>query len=143
MQLLDDQTIVAKLKQYRVYVTRTRIAVLKILLQQKGAVSVHHIRKVSADLDRVSVYRSLSLFLKKGLIITLPGITGYPQYLMSDFLEQDNVGNDHSQRVYFICRRCGHAELVRQPVILSIQKPGYYEINNCNIILEGKCSGCK
>lgn len=142
MNLPDDQVIITTLRKHSAYVTQTRISVLKVLSQSRSSISLSHIRKLSpVALDRVSVYRTLQLFLKKGLIQTVPNSKGNCRYILKEFLNRSSSPSA-SHFVHFICNNCGYTELIEQAVPLVFDKPGNHQVNNCYILLEGICSEC-
>lgn len=144
MQSMDDQDIIITLKKHSAYVTQNRIAVLKVFLQSRTSISVSRVRKLApVALDRISVYRTLQFFLRKGLIQTVPNSRGNPQYILSDFLKPSSLNLTSDQLVYFICNNCGHTELIAQSDPPVFRKPGNHQVNNCYIVLEGLCSKCK
>ena len=143
MHLPDDQAIIITLKKHRAYVTQTRIAVLRVLSQTRGSISVSRIRKLSpVALDRVSIYRTLQLFLEKGLILIVPNSRGNPHYILTDFLKMTSANSLENQLVYFICKTCGHTELIEQGDSLIVKRPANHQVNNCYIVLEGICNRC-
>lgn len=143
MHLADEQDIITALKNHNAYVTQTRIAVLKVLSKSQTSISVSRIRKLSpVALDRVSVYRALQLFLRKGLIRTIPNSKGNPQYILSNFLKPPTLTSASDQLVYFVCNHCGYTELIQQNAALKFTKPDKYQVKNWFIVLEGVCTKC-
>lgn len=143
MHFPNDQAIVNTLRKHSASVTQNRITVLKLLSQSRTGLSMSGILKLSTDvLDRVSVYRAIQLFLKKGLVRIIPVSQGNPRYILSDFLKISSSDSGNQQPVYFICNDCGHTELVEQPSVISIKKTGNHHVKSCYIILEGLCNNC-
>lgn len=144
MLLPDDQTIILTLKKHSAYVTQNRIAVLKVLSQSQGSISVSRIRKLSpVALDRISVYRTLQFFLKKGLVLIVPNSKGNPHYVLTDFLKIPTGYLPEHQLVYFICNKCGYTERIEQCAEIAFNKPDNHQVANCYIVLEGNCNKCK
>lgn len=144
MNPVTDQTIIAILKEHSAYVTPTRIAVMKVLAENKGGISVSRIRKLSViGLDRSSVHRTLQFLLKKGLILTVPNSKGNMRYIVKNFVAPKRVLPGKDPLVYFVCSKCGATELIEQATALSIKVPDNYQVNKSNVVLEGLCDKCK
>jgi Fe2+ or Zn2+ uptake regulation protein len=130
-------------KKRGIYVTNTRLAVFKIMLEHKGTINATQIQKLSSSrLDRISVYRALQAFLKKKLIITIPGEKGWPKYLVRDLNENGDVTKPDRMIVYFVCRQCNKVETLRTFKHIAEMLPLNHEVDNCQLIIEGKCSNC-
>lgn len=57
------------LKDKKISVTKQRLALLELLAKHKKPLTIEQIRKdISIDIDQATIYRSLSLLVKKGLI---------------------------------------------------------------------------
>lgn len=144
MHTIVDQEIINTLKKHSAYVTQNRIAVLKIFLQNHISISVSRIRKLSTvELDRISIYRTLQFFLKKGLIRMVPNSRGNPHYILTDLLQPSSLSSAKDHIVYFICTSCGHTELIEQRSAPVFNKPGNHKVSNCYVVMEGLCSKCK
>jgi len=139
---MTDTELITILKDRGIYVTNTRIAVFRIMHEHKGTINASQIHKLApARLDRVSVYRALQAFHKKGLIAEIPGTKGWPKYLVT------NTGNNKTNKasrvqVYFVCRKCGTVEAGKTFHSIDEFLPDKREVSNCELILEGICSSC-
>jgi Fur family ferric uptake transcriptional regulator len=61
------------LKKNHLSITGGRRRILELFLQQEGALSHSDIEKKAGEkFDRVTVYRTLQVFLEKGLIHSIP-----------------------------------------------------------------------
>lgn len=140
---MNDQAISNLLKKIGIYVTSTRLAVFKIMFEHKGAINASQIQKLSSDkLDRISVYRALQAFLKKKLIIMIPGEKGWPKYLLRDWKESSDLFKPERMMVYFLCKKCGKVETIKTFRQLSELTPENHQVDTSQLILEGKCSDC-
>jgi Fur family transcriptional regulator, ferric uptake regulator len=135
-----DHHIISTLKALGIYITRNRIAVLKVLMQSSGAISVASIRSLSpVRLDRVSIYRTLKVFLERGVIFIVPNSNGIPYYMMK-------AGKDLSKKqgaAFFICTHCGASESLEEPVLIEDRSSVDRQIKNRYVVLEGICIACK
>jgi Fur family ferric uptake transcriptional regulator len=143
MHLLNDHTIIAALKDLGVNITQNRIAVLKVLMQCTGAVSVANIRKLAhIKLDRVSVYRTLQEFLNKGFLQVVPSASGIPHYTITAAPQRSN----RNGTAFFICTGCGISELLNDKVEVR-HKPSINKqvsrIKRRYVVFEGLCNKCQ
>lgn len=137
----SEHTICERLKQLHIYRTITRTTVLNILHRYKGGISLSRIRAVSdTALDRVSVYRTLQLFIKKGLVLRIPTSSGNPRYM----LKEEPGKEKNLFQVYYICKQCSYTELLDTPPLrLPVKKPTGHSVMTCTVVVEGICRDCK
>ena len=140
---MTESAIINLLKKRGIYVTNTRIVVFNIMVEHKGPINASQIQKLSSSkLDRISVYRALQIFLKKKLIITIPGEKGWPKYMVRNFRENEDLTKPERLIVYFICKRCGKVETVKTFRHLAELTPENHLVDTSQLFLEGKCSDC-
>ena len=122
--------------------TSQRLAVMSILLSATTPVSVNTIRqdlKTIARIDKVTVYRILSLFKQHGIIREIPSATG------SSYFEMATA--DNPQHPHFNCRSCG-AFICLKPLPFTeapevILSKDNYSIDHIDINISGLCAVCR
>jgi Fe2+ or Zn2+ uptake regulation protein len=122
--------------------TPQRLAVLNILLKSEAPLSVSCVRRLLADkssIDRVTIYRIISLFKKSGIIreITSPD--------SNNFIEMATYENP--VHPHFSCRSCGELRCL-EPLTFSqshqlISPKENYSVENIEINISGICPGCR
>lgn len=120
--------------------TPARLAVLQYLDEQKKPLSAEsigeHLRKEHSQADRVTIYRILESFYKKGLVNRLEFHEGKYRYELS--------GDDHH---HLICERCGSIEDISDCVIKemeeSITSEKKFLIKNHQLEFFGVCRRCQ
>jgi Fur family transcriptional regulator, ferric uptake regulator len=146
MEKFNTTNIVAGLKKDHIYLTKNRLQVLELLSEQETAVSVGDIVKCSGGrLDRISVYRALNFYLKKGLVHIVPNIKGDARYILIKNHTANNaspLSAGKSQLVYFMCISCGSTALMDNFPVPSFHFPSNFHIHNCHLLIEGWCKGC-
>src|SRR5215471_4304732 len=93
------------LKQSHLSITGSRVKILNLFLERKGALAHGDIeKKFGGNFDRVTIYRTLQTFLDKGIIHSIPTSDNSVQYALC----KDNctAGHHHDQHVHFICNQC-------------------------------------
>jgi Fur family transcriptional regulator, ferric uptake regulator len=132
-----------KLRGRHIYVTYNRVAVLEALYCHKTALSVSDITRLfSGRPDRISVYRTLQIFLGKGMVCSVPGTKGDIRYILIDE-SSGLVFNPRRSSLYLTCIKCGSTQLLKQPAPALGKMPGNFEVKRYDVILEGLCDNCK
>lgn len=140
---MTDDELINILKRKGIYITVTRITVLRTLVSHIGAIGTSDIQRLTPGrLDRVSVYRTLQLFLKKGLIETAPGNAGWPQYFTRELPGAGAVIEPGKIAGYFICKTCGTITTAKVFNVLTDFAPAGYQAESCQVVLKGKCNTC-
>ena len=122
--------------------TPQRLAVLNILLKSTTPLNVSCVRELLTGknrIDRVTVYRILSLFKQRGIIREITSVGGV------NFIEmatQENPVHPH-----FSCRSCGMLSCL-EPLTFSqahqlISAKEDYSVDHIEINISGICSGCR
>jgi Fur family ferric uptake transcriptional regulator len=122
--------------------TSQRLAVLDILLKATTPLSVNTIRQsleTKANIDKVTVYRILTLFRQRGIIREIASAGGANYFEMATL---ENPLHPH-----FSCRNCGAFTCLAplpftqaQELILSKDD---YSIDHIEINISGLCACCR
>lgn len=139
----NNETLVAKLRELQVHLTQNRIIVFKLLTESTTAMSVSAITKQApVQLDRISVYRTLLYFLRKGIVEIVPNNKGNAKYILAS-TNKEGIKKRDNKSAYFVCSCCQHTELILEPVNIQLASLSRYLINKYSLILEGLCSNCR
>jgi Fur family transcriptional regulator, ferric uptake regulator len=122
--------------------TSQRLAVLDILLKATTPLSVNTIRqllKTKVNIDKVTVYRILSVFKERGIIREIASAGGVGYFEM--------ITAENHLHPHFSCRSCGTLTCMEpQPFIkmpdLILSKDNY-SIEHIEINVSGLCSYCR
>jgi Fur family transcriptional regulator, ferric uptake regulator len=122
--------------------TSQRLAVLNVLLKATTPLSANIIRqslKSKASIDKVTIYRILSLFRQRGIIREIASAGGVSFF---EIITLENPMHPH-----FSCRNCG-AFTCLSPIPFtqaqeSILSGNDYSIENIEINISGICSDCR
>ncbi|ULQ55596.1 transcriptional repressor [Flavihumibacter rivuli] len=130
------------LKRNQLSVTGSRVKILELFLGQQGALAHADIEKGTDEkFDRVTVYRTLQVFLNKGIIHTIPTSDNSIRYALCK--EECSEGHHHDNHVHFVCDSCGNTICLEEVSIPSIQLPKGYSIKQVEMVVSGKCKTCK
>lgn len=118
--------------------TRTRKRIFLILMQSDRPLSIRSINAKAPDLDRISIYRTINLFVKVNIIEVVP--IGWKKHY-----ELANPFKPHHHHLY--CTVCHELlsinEKVLEDIINSIAAKNHYTLSSHHIELQGLCSHCR
>lgn len=122
--------------------TSQRLAVLNILFKATTPLSVNAIRqalKTKANIDKVTVYRILSLFRQRGIIREIASAGGLNYFEM--------VTLENPLHPHFSCRNCGAFTCLAplpftQAPELILSKDDY-SVDHIEINISGLCACCR
>ena len=129
------------LKNNHLSITGGRRLILALFLPQEGALSHSDIEKKAGEkFDRVTVYRTLQVFLEKGLIHSIPTADNSIRYALC---KDDCSGGQHrDDHVHFICNSCGNTTCLEDVTIPEIKLPRGYVAEQVEMLVSGVCKNC-
>jgi Fur family ferric uptake transcriptional regulator len=128
------------LKSFNLRHTPNRVAILQAFLEQEYALSHADVERAVPDsFDRVTVYRTLKIFLDKGLIHKVLDDEGSLKYALCT--EACTTLSHHHDHVHFKCTKCGQTSCLSVEVP-SVKLPKGYRVNEINLLIQGICDHC-
>ena len=130
------------LKRSQLSVTSSRKKILELFLGNAGALSHGDIEKKAGEkFDRVTVYRTLQVFLEKGIIHNIPTADNSIRYALC----KDNCteGHHHDNHIHFICSQCGSTLCLDETTIPPIRLPKGFVADHVEMVVNGICKNCK
>ncbi|HYC39713.1 MAG TPA: transcriptional repressor [Chitinophagaceae bacterium] len=130
------------LRRNQLSVTGSRRKILQLFLDQPGALAHGDIEKKAGEkFDRVTVYRTLQVFLDKGIIHAIPTADNSIRYALC----KDNCseGNHRDHHIHFLCNHCGNTYCLDDVVTPEITLPAGYAVSHTEVIVEGYCRTCR
>jgi len=121
-------------------ITRQRQVILDAICQADGHTTVGEIyyrsRKLDVSIDRSTVYRSLDLFVKLGIVIVAENINGERTYELVKECPHHHL----------ICTICGNDVEIENKAVddfyMQLSSEYKYEITMDHLIVFGVCSNC-
>ena len=114
-----------KLKNRDIKPTAMRELVLKVLAEQKTAISLADLENKFERADRSTLYRTLKTFEEKKLIHSI------------------NDGSGSVKYVHFLCTKCNQTFCLHDVSVPEIIIPAMFKLEDVNIVLKGVCANCK
>lgn len=132
----------AILKQFDLRNTPSRLEILRIFEGESKALSQSEIEvNIPGSFDRVTVYRTLRTFLKKGILHKVLDDEGTPKYaLCGKACEESGHSHDH---VHFKCNNCGRTTCLEHVHVPTLTLPKEYKADELNVLVQGLCPTCQ
>jgi Fur family ferric uptake transcriptional regulator len=139
--IMMEKNTDAILRKNHLSITDGRRRILELFLQQDGALSHGDIEKKAGEkFDRVTVYRTLQVFLEKGLIHSIPSVDNSIRYALC---KHDCSGGRHrDDHVHFVCTSCGTTVCLEDVVVPAVKLPGGYVSEQVEMLVSGICKSC-
>ena len=129
------------LKQNQLSITGSRVRILELFLEKEGALAHGDIEKRTGEkFDRVTVYRTLQVFLNKGIIHTIPTTDNSIRYALCK--DDCAEGHHHDNHVHFVCQQCGNTVCLDGVTIPSITLPEGFSSSQVAMVVSGICRKC-
>ncbi len=125
------------LKQRQVSVTKPRLAVFNVLKHMEYPVSVADLSKKMKDVDKVSVYRTIDLFEKVGIVHRI--WTGFKSKIE---LSEEFSSHHH----HFTCLKCGATTSLKsedlENSLRMFESIHGFRLVQHSVELSGYCKNC-
>jgi Fur family ferric uptake transcriptional regulator len=128
-----------KLQSRNIKPTAMRYLVLKVLIEQKSAISLSDLEQKFEVADRVTLYRTLKTFEKNKLIHSIDDGTGSLKYALCHESCECNPKDLH---VHFLCNNCHQTFCLTDVSIPAINLPYNFDLEGVNMVVKGICSNC-
>jgi Fur family ferric uptake transcriptional regulator len=129
------------LEKHSLKKTAPRLSVLSILKSRKMATSQPDLEAIiGKDVDRVTLYRTLSTFEEKGIIHKILDLNGTANYALCDPACNEHEHKD--EHVHFNCTSCLNVYCLEALQIPHLVMPAGFIPHDVNFIVYGICEKC-
>lgn len=138
-----NATIIHKLENARIRPTPMRMLVLEQLVLQSGSMNLNDLEELLYPSDRITIYRTLQTFVRKGLVHVLETADkGFFYALCSEGCTAEAHKDGHP---HFYCESCQKFSCAKDFDIQIALKPQAeaYQIHQTDILIKGLCPGCR
>ncbi|MBS1597104.1 MAG: transcriptional repressor [Bacteroidetes bacterium] len=130
------------LKERQLSITDSRKKILSLFLHGTGALSHNDIeKKVGERFDRVTIYRTLQIFLEKGIVHSIPTADNSIQYALCR--NECGSGHHHDNHVHFVCKHCGNTVCLEDVTVPAVKLPKGFSSSQVEMIVSGICKDCR
>ena len=127
------------LKSARIRATRHRRTILRFLLDSGHPVSHSEINRELPELDRVTLYRTLAVFVRAGIAHQVQGPDGSWRFCAHSAGGKGCPGN----HPHFLCASCGMMICMTDHSLEWLEVPEGYEVSGKQFVIYGLCAKCK
>lgn len=133
--------VIETLKRNQLSITDSRKKILELFVSANGALAHADIENQSGtEFDRVTIYRTLQIFVEKGIIHTIPTADNSVRYaLCKDACTEGHHRDDH---VHFMCDDCGTTYCLDHVTVPAVTLPKGFKAAQTDVIVSGKCMNC-
>lgn len=135
-----NQEIDNKLTSRNIKPTTMRELVLKVLTEQKSAISLPELEQKFEKADKTTLYRTLKTFEENKLIHSIDDGTGSIKYALCKETCQCHPEDLH---VHFLCAKCQQTYCLTDIQIPQINLPSKFQLQSVNMVVKGVCSNCE
>lgn len=137
-----DTKIDTILKRNQLSVTGSRKKILELFLDSRGALAHADIEKrTNEKFDRVTVYRTLQVFLEKCIIHNIPTSDNSIRYALCQ--SDCSGGHHHDNHVHFVCGTCGNTSCLEDVTVQLVKLPEGFAASDYQMVVRGTCKECK
>jgi Fur family ferric uptake transcriptional regulator len=130
----------AMLQKHKLKKTAARLRVLSIMYSKITATSQPDLESVMDDIDRVTLYRILSVFEEKGIIHKVFDLNGTANYAVchSNCIENHH----HDEHLHFNCTLCKNVYCLNELNLPKLNLPAGFEPTAFTLYASGVCPKC-
>jgi len=130
------------LRRNQLSVTDSRKSILELFLHSSGALAHSDIEKQTGEkFDRVTVYRTLQVFMEKGIIHTIPTSDNSIRYALCK--DDCSEGHHHDNHVHFLCTVCLRTSCLDSVTVPEVKLPKGFKPLESQMVVTGICGECQ
>ena len=131
------RTVEDILTEAEIQLTAIRILIYKEIVNFDGVFTLADIEQRILTLDKSTIFRTLSLFLKKNLLHEVDDGSGSKKYCLCQC-----GSKNHKSHVHFTCLSCHKTYCIKDISIQQVTLPVSYQVTDINYVLKGICPNC-
>ncbi len=132
------EQVIELLKSKHLSATPFRLEVASILWQNKQPIFQKELEKrLPESHDRVTLYRTLKLFIEKNLIHRIAIDNSQVAYKLNT-----NNQSPTPEHLHFYCNLCHQVICMPELPITDVKLPTGFEKSECRFVIDGKCKSC-
>lgn len=136
---MEETIYLNKLAQREIKPTAMRLLILRAMTQFERAFSLLDLETYLDTVDKSTLSRTITLFLKHHLIHSIDDGSGSLKYAVCG--SECNCAVDELH-VHFYCTRCHKTYCLRNIQIPSVSLPQHFTAESMNYVIKGLCDHC-
>ena len=135
-----DDKIDNKLNSKNIKPTAMRELVLKVLTDEKTAISLSELENKFDNADKATLYRTLKTFEANKLIHSIEDGSGSVRYAVC---HEKCDCEPEDLHVHFYCSKCKSTYCLNEIPIPETNLPIKFSLESVNMVVKGICANCK
>ncbi|TMM58992.1 transcriptional repressor [Maribacter algarum] len=136
---MSSSTETSLLSKKGISVTPIRLLVLKTFLKNSQAFSLKDLEEKLFFSERSTIFRTLQLFEKKGILHEIISSDGIKSYALCSDSEHENHNDQHA---HLKCRKCNSVFCVSLDIEHFFSASNDYQVDDVQIFINGICKAC-
>jgi Fur family transcriptional regulator, ferric uptake regulator len=133
--------VVQLLKEKGLHITDARQKVLAAFCNKQTSLTQKDIQQFAGKaLDRVTVYRTLEAFVKKGILHVIPSLDHVMRYALKKGKTDENCYDCHP---HFFCEDCGKIICLDTVPLPAMHLPAGFAGKETDVLVKGTCNNCR
>lgn len=129
-----------QLRKRNIRPTSMRNLVLRILSEQKSAISRSDLEFLFEKADKVTLYRTLKTFEENKLIHSIEDGSGSVKYALC---KETCLCHTEDLHVHFLCSKCNQTYCLTDIPVPAVNLPVNFSLESVNMVIKGECSNCR
>ena len=137
---MNSEETILRLQHKGIKPTANRILVYRTLCQKASPLSLTNLEAMMPTMDKSSIFRVLTLFLKHDVVHAFEDGRGVMNY---ELCNEQGECHHHDNHVHFYCEVCGRSFCMENvPVPVFALPPGFSQ-HSASFVIKGECPNCK
>lgn len=136
---MEESIYLEKLNQRGIKPTAMRLLVLKSMTQFERAFCLLDLETYLDTVDKSTLSRTITLFLKHHLIHRIDDGSGSLKYSVCSSECDCNINDLH---VHFYCTNCHKTFCLRNIHVPTVPLPQHFTLQSINYVMKGLCDHC-
>ncbi|MCB0703987.1 MAG: transcriptional repressor [Saprospiraceae bacterium] len=120
--------------------TNVRLEVLDLFLKSETALAHQQLEHALADVDRITLYRTLKTYEQKGIIHRALDGTQTSKFALCESGCPEH--EHHHSHAHFHCEACGKTTCIEEVDAPKVGLPDGYKISGIHLVIQGECADC-
>lgn len=139
MRTENKNPSLSRLEQRGVKPTAMRLLIARTLAEASRPLSVSDMEEMLETVDKSTIFRTLTLFLRHRLIHGLEDGNGTVKY---EWCTAEHAGSMEDMHTHFYCERCCRTFCFKQTRIPTVDLPDGFVPSGINYMVKGLCPDC-
>ncbi len=137
---MNSQDIISRLESKGIRPTANRILVMKTLMGEQNPQSLSNLERKMVSMDKSSIFRTLTLFLKHDVVHAFEDGRGVLCY---ELCEEKGACDHHDGHIHFYCESCQRSFCMEDIHIPSFELPEGFYPHSISFVIKGECPDCR